>query len=164
MNKKYQEYKEAGLCRRCGSIPIDGKTRCEKCNSDHLLYQKRAKNKAIEAGLCRHCLTNKKHGSKTLCLSCLEKHKEYNKVRSQELRKLCVQNYGGKCVCCGQSNFKYLQLDHVDNDGKFHRKETSNMYAWAVANNYPKRLQLLCANCHQAKSCFGGCTEEDHPL
>ena len=100
-----------------------------------------------------------------MCEECLLSHKIKESARNERIRSLCIEKYGGKCVCCGNSTEKYLQLDHVDNDGAEHRRELSgggSLYKWAVKNKFPKRLQLMCANCHQAKSFFGGCTEEDH--
>lgn len=103
-----------------------------------------------------------------MCVECLEKHSKKEKLRARRYRMLCIENYGGSCVCCGNSNYKYLQLDHINNDGAEHRKKLSNgkrggnMYRWAVSNDYPKNLQLLCANCHHAKTYFGGCSKEDH--
>jgi 5-methylcytosine-specific restriction endonuclease McrA len=82
-------------------------------------------------------------------------------------------NYGGKCACCGLDKEKYLQLDHINDDGAEHKKQINAnksinghyvvcMYKWAVKNNYPSNLQLLCANCHQAKTVKKPCTHEDH--
>jgi len=167
MSKKQALYKQMGLCRRCGKEPLPGKTRCLKCNEDHLQYSAKAKRKAVSNGLCRYCLVAPIAAHKSMCLDCLKKHRDKGKQRAEAARKLCIENYGGRCKCCGISNQKYLQLDHVNNDGAVHRKELSgkrggNIYFWAVKNNYPDRLQLLCANCHQAKTLFGGCTEDDH--
>lgn len=170
---KYQEYKLAGLCRRCGADPLPGKTRCEQCHVAHLEYGRRFKEKAIASSLCRHCCTNPKLENCSLCEQCRQKHQVKESRRYAKMRADCVTAYGGECVCCGEDNPKYLQLDHVDNDGAEHRRQLAknkngrgggSLYAWAVRNKFPKRLQLLCCNCHQAKTLFGGCTPEDHPI
>lgn len=167
-NKKYHEYKLKGLCRRCGSDPLPGKTRCEICHNLHLEYTKKARRNAIGAGLCRNCWVKPASSGKSMCDECLAAHKLKEKRRCQDWREQCIMNYGGRCSCCGLSVQKYLQLDHVANDGADHRRELTSagrggsLYRWAVANNFPDRLQLLCANCHQAKTYFGGCTEKDH--
>ena len=31
--------------------------------------------------------------------------------------------YGNKCNCCGETEIKFLSLDHINNDGAKHRKE-----------------------------------------
>jgi hypothetical protein len=168
-NRLYFEYKEKGLCRRCGRPPLEGKTRCKQCHKEHLGYQNRAKQKAIDQGLCRSCLTVPVESGASLCFSCLEAVRLRERNRYQLWRNACIEQYGGRCVCCGEDNQKYLQLDHVNNDGADHRREIANgrggcLYSWAVKNNFSSRLQLLCANCHQAKSFHGGCTKEDHPM
>jgi hypothetical protein len=104
-----------------------------------------------------------------MCGTCLEKHRKKEKVRGQRYREQCIVAYGEKCVCCGKAVKKYLQLDHIENDGAEHRQKVfggrhGNMYRWAVKNDFPDCLQLMCADCHQAKTYFGGCTEEDHEL
>lgn len=70
-----------------------------------------------------------------------------------KLRKEVHGAYGDKCQCCGEQNTKFLTLDHINNDGASHRKTlTSNggaaLLRWAIKNNYPHSLQLLCYNCN----------------
>lgn len=95
---------------------------------------------------------------------------EYRLTRIQqtiERRLKAIEGYGGKCVCCEDSRTKYLQLDHVNNDGAEHRRgitSTRDMYSWAIRNQFPDTLQLMCANCHFAKSYYGNCSEEEHNL
>jgi hypothetical protein len=77
-------------------------------------------------------------------------------------RKSVLKAYGGKCVCCGESQWQFLSLDHVNNDGAEHRKEVgqSQIYIWAERNNYPPVLQILCFNCNMAKGFYGECPHE----
>ena len=164
----YTKFKELGLCIRCGDNRWNGKTRCEKHHKEHLQYQIKAKNKAVAKGLCRHCLVAPVQEKKSMCSPCLDSHKIKEKNRYLNERILCVNAYGGKCNCCGISVEKYLQLDHINNDGGTHRIEVfgtdskGSMYRWAIKNSFPVTLQLLCANCHQAKTSGRSCTEEDH--
>jgi 5-methylcytosine-specific restriction endonuclease McrA len=167
VNKKYLEYKNAGTCVRCGSERMLGKTRCPEHHKQHLAYTAKGKSKAISKGLCRYCLIEPVNEDKSMCEECLTKHSARQKGIYQKHRAGCISAYGSKCVCCGISNQKYLQLDHINNDGADHRKAISidrggSMYTWAFRNNFPDNLQLLCANCHQAKTVYGGCTSEDH--
>lgn len=166
-SKKYQKYKIEGLCRRCGLEPLPNKTRCQKCNTAHLAYQLKSKNNAIVDGRCRYCLTNKAMELKSMCSECLCKHSKKQKENYQKYRTACLIAYGGSCNCCGTTVSKYLQLDHINNDGSEHRNNlfnggTGSIYPWAYRNNFPNMLQLLCANCHQAKTVGEVCTEEDH--
>jgi len=167
MNSRYFEYKAAGLCTRCGAPRMEGKTRCEKHHLEHLSYGHSFKEKAIQNGLCRYCCINPRVEGKSMCESCLDKHSERNREIYAKHRAACIEAYGGKCKCCGLGVHKYLQLDHINNDGAKHRQEVFNgtkgsIYTWAFRQKFPKILQLLCANCHQAKTTSGGCTDADH--
>lgn len=169
MTNSYKKYKELGLCVRCGSERFNNKTRCEKCHTEHLNYQAKSKTKAISNGMCRYCLSSPVFETKSMCKNCLEKHSTKQKELYAFHRKSCIDAYGGQCACCGLSSEKYLQLDHINNDGKDHRKQIypnnhhrGSMYTWAFRNNFPNNLQLLCANCHQAKTSGKSCTPEDH--
>lgn len=68
-------------------------------------------------------------------------------------------HYGRVCLCCGESNGKFLTIDHINNDGKTHRKQpgATNMPAWLVRNGFPENLvQVLCWNCNLGKRVNGG--------
>jgi hypothetical protein len=167
-NAKYLEFKNAGLCISCGDDRWNGKVRCELCHSKHLGYQEKAKSKAIARGDCRYCLISPRVEGRSMCGKCLIKHGTKQKQSYHAARAASITAYGGRCRCCGTTNQKYLQLDHVNSDGADHKRELYNngragsMYTWALRNDFPDRLQLLCANCHQAKTSHGGCTIEDH--
>lgn len=70
------------------------------------------------------------------------------------IRIVCIEEYGKKCVCCGETNVAFLCLDHVNNDGYKLRKHWSwsDAYRWAYKNGFPKGiLQLSCYNCNIAR-------------
>jgi len=72
------------------------------------------------------------------------------KARRQRLQ--AIAHYGGKCACCGEQHWAFLEFDHIDNNGSEHRKIIKKIDAkWIIQNNYPDYLQLLCANCNKAK-------------
>lgn len=103
-----------------------------------------------------------------------QEHKEYFKQKADDwykrnkgkvaekariLREKVITHYGGKCVCCGETEIKFLAVDHKNNDGAVHRREigTNIIYKWAVDNHYPDKLQILCHNCNLAKAFYGKC-------
>lgn len=111
-------------------------------------------------GLCRYCGKKPLPGYK-FC----EYHTEYLRLRHKnkrdEIRSDVYFHYGNKCSCCGETNSLFLTLDHVNNDGANHRRtlygETqkaswSSFYKWIIENDYPKSIQLLCANCNLGKA------------
>ena len=60
-----------------------------------------------------------------------------------------------KCNCCDESEYSFLTLDHINNDGAAHRKEVgSGDHIWRDLrkNNYPEGYQILCFNCNLGKA------------
>jgi len=116
-----------------------------------------------ERGLC-WCGKERKDGS-TQC----ERHwaisREYNFNYRFELRLQALEAYGGKCACCGENTPEFLQFDHKNNDGYIHRKNNTargGIALWLKQNGYPDTIQLLCGNCHAAKSFYGRCPHEGY--
>ncbi len=62
---------------------------------------------------------------------------------------------GGKCIRCGFTDVRALQIDHVDGNGYKHRKSYKGLaYYQNIKNhieNKTMRFQLLCANCNFIK-------------
>lgn len=76
-----------------------------------------------------------------------------------------MDGYGGPhCNCCGETRVAFLQVDHINNDGAKHRKEvcSGEFYRWIIKNNFPKDLQILCANCNWGKYRNGGVCPHVH--
>lgn len=78
-----------------------------------------------------------------------------------KLRHEAIMAYGGyRCTCCGETEPKFLALDHVFNDGSKHRKEIKNrgsgIFKWLKDHNYPGGFQILCMNCNHGKSLNNG--------
>ena len=72
------------------------------------------------------------------------------------LRSKVVEFLGGKCVKCGYSDKRALQIDHVNGDGYLERKKKSNVVRYladVIVDIYIHggRYQLLCANCNIIK-------------
>ena len=68
-------------------------------------------------------------------------------------KKVVHKLLGNKCVCCGENNPIYFNIDHVNNDGHL---DKSSVYTLKKYLENPERYQLLCANCNQAKKLNGG--------
>lgn len=65
----------------------------------------------------------------------------------------CIDHYGGKCVFCNESNWAFLEFDHINDDGRFNRH--AKMPKWLIENGFPADIQLLCSNCNKAKALYG---------
>lgn len=134
---RIQEWVAAGLCRTCGSPPAVGRKSCEKCLAVNRAASKR--HRPPESDSTRR----------------------YYRENRAKVRVEVLRAYGGCCACCGIDHLPYLQLDHKDGGGNAHRRETTKgggarFMGWAKRNGFPDTLQVLCANCHAAKSYYGG--------
>lgn len=82
----------------------------------------------------------------------------------RRLRHDAIMAYGGyRCACCGETEPKFLSIDHMFNDGAKHRREigeypgngkgcgTTTMQ-WLKKHGYPAGFQVLCMNCNMGKS------------
>lgn len=73
----------------------------------------------------------------------------------QVLRERTIQILGGKCIKCGFSNIKALQIDHINGGGNKDLNRTSSSgYLHKVIRSFKNKenkYQLLCANCNQIK-------------
>jgi hypothetical protein len=93
-------------------------------------------------------------------LSHAEERRVYMKKRLQERKNLVLLHYGGKCKCCGESEVKFLCIDHIDGGGNKHRAEVgggSTFYGWVIKHNFPSGFQVLCHNCNFASGAYGVC-------
>lgn len=93
------------------------------------------------------------------------------KEARRALKHEVIQAYGGKCVCCGESEELLLNIDHIHNDGKAHRESLDKWhgntarqtYKWLKEHDFPKgNFQVLCFNCNIAKQRYGICPHEVH--
>jgi len=84
--------------------------------------------------------------------------------RRRKRRAQVIEHYGGRCACCGESQYEFLAIDHVHGGGSAHRAEVgggSKTIEWIIRNGFPDELfQVLCHNCNNAKACHGRCPHE----
>jgi hypothetical protein len=74
-------------------------------------------------------------------------------LQYHELKKSILNKYGSKCARCGFSDWRALQLDHVNNNGAEDREESrdgNGVYNSALKDK-DGEFQLLCANCNSIK-------------
>jgi hypothetical protein len=96
------------------------------------------------------------------------KMSEYNRRKSLKYKIRALTAYSGdppKCKCCGESNIKFLSIDHLNGCGTKQRKITgsgSNMHVWLYMHQYPPGFQVLCFNCNLGRNVNGGvCPHKD---
>jgi hypothetical protein len=78
------------------------------------------------------------------------KRREQSFLKRQEV----LDHMGGKCECCGETNPRFLTIDHINGGGAKHKRENKivKLYKWIKKNNYPEGFRLLCYNCNCARS------------
>lgn len=100
-----------------------------------------------------------------------QKLRDMNNRRNAQLKIDVFNYYGGRCFCCGESDFRFLTIDHSKNDGAAWRKHFSGkisggkFYKVIVELGYPDDLRLACWNCNCARQFNGGiCPHESQGL
>ncbi len=160
---KRQKRLDNGYCGTCGVYEVVDFTTCDRCKET---VRRNHRLRIVERkrdGLCTTCGKNKSvYGMKT-CQRCRDEHSEKwikngeeykrkDKISRQKLKRYVMDKYGGCCVCCGESGLKFLTIDHVNNDGKEHRKQGvgggDNIYRWLRSSGFPEGFQTLCYNCN----------------
>jgi hypothetical protein len=80
---------------------------------------------------------------------------EYQKALRAEYRDKVIEALGCKCVHCGFSDKRALQVDHKNGDGYGVRKHKGSATHWknvlGEIEAGSDRYQLLCANCNWIK-------------
>lgn len=95
-----------------------------------------------------------------ICSPCF---KTMGYIKRKTVKDEVIEAYGGRCVCCGESEKVFLNIDHINNDGALDRLKSqlfgTKMYRFLRRNGFPKdNYQLLCCNCNWAKHvCDGEC-------
>lgn len=160
---KHAERKADRICAGCGkpNDNPDSIRSCLACTAKH----NQAYHGNREAGICVKCRRHPAELDKHVCAEC----KLYNRVKDRrkhgKLRDEVLAAYGGACKCCGETQPKFLHVDHTNNDGAAHRKQLGSggtrIYTWLRKNGFPQEgFQLLCGNCNWAKGHYGECPHE----
>lgn len=156
-----------GTCKCCGETTYEF-LEIDHINNDGIEHRKKVGRHIIEdiikrdfpkdlQILCANC--NRGKGKFGECPHKKEPP-EPKDNKNRKLRLKCIEHYGGKCTCCGEENWAFLEFDHINNDGNEHRKSYKDLVSWIVKNNYPDNIQLLCCNCNKAKGLYGVCPHQ----
>lgn len=111
----------------------------------------------------------------TYCKECAKTASRKQGLLSRRKIKMeMIEAYGGKCVCCGESHWEFLSIDHIDGKGGEHRRELKlskglsgipggghQFYNHLKRLGWPKEnFRLLCMNCNCARGFLGYCPHE----
>jgi hypothetical protein len=89
--------------------------------------------------------------------------KEKDQRNRLSWREQILNHYGRVCSCCGETNWEFLAIDHVNGGGNQHRKELGGSKAvlkFIVTNNFPDDYRILCHNCNQSMGTYGYCPHQ----
>lgn len=85
----------------------------------------------------------------------LEKERKRSLKSRMKLKEIVINQYGGKCKCCNETELEFLSIDHINNDGNFHRKTftsgSKSFYLLIKDKNEYDLYQVLCFNCNWSK-------------
>lgn len=130
------------------------KNKEDKLTNDRKRYQR--KKTTIKKKIREYYHKNRKRIRKRRHELFIKNRGEVNEAARRyywKLRTEMIRAYGGECVCCGESESLFLELDHIKNDGwKRKDKSAGTLYRQVRREGFPKdKFQLLCANCNQGK-------------
>ena len=128
-------------------------------NKDKIIKDRKKRNATSEVKLYKY---NYNRSPKMVAY-----RKKYNADNSERFRLArrkrrddCYTAMGGKCVECGFNDYRALQVDHINGDGKKERHlQSRNDYYYNVLKSFlagEKRYQLLCCNCNWIKREING--------
>jgi len=89
-----------------------------------------------------------------------------NREKRRRIRENVLTKYGGRCVCCGETQFEFLAVDHVNNNGSKERKEiggSCRVYKKLLTLPIQSDYQILCHNCNMSIGFYGYCPHGNIP-
>ena len=78
-----------------------------------------------------------------------DKYHKRDKPLFWERKRLLIKNLGGKCIRCGNSDIRCLDINHKDRNKKGKHKNYSWLQRFKEWESQSGNLELLCANCHR---------------
>lgn len=86
-----------------------------------------------------------------------EEQKDFKRRLTAQQRFQCLMHYSNgviQCECCGELEYEFLTIDHINGGGQKQLKELkrigTNFYRWLMMNNFPDGFRVLCMNCNHA--------------
>lgn len=139
---------------------------CRKCNTLKDESEFYVRKGGTLHSHCKSCIRAKTRAWYAVnSASALEKGKIYARERRARTKEATFAAYGGyACACCGETERKFLTLDHINNDGaafrrSLHGKRTAAgyiTYRHLATLGFPAGYQVLCMNCNHGKRMNNG--------
>lgn len=152
--ERYRVIREEALEAYGGICEVCGESNRRLLELDHKNGDGASHRKEVGRGVFRDL---KKRGWPPIMrVLCGNHHNEASYPNISKTQLEIIAAYGGKCVHCGNFNPRHLEVDHINDDGKQRRKAAggqSQEIRSLKKLGWPQGIvQLLCANCHNAKT------------
>lgn len=112
-----------------------------------------------QPGRCRYCggdLTSRPAANGRTHDRCLANRRQLWATYRDQI----LDAYGARCLCCGESEPRFLTIDHVNGDGRQHRLELGGsnrrLLLDIIRRGFPAEYQVLCFNCNCGRQRNGG--------
>lgn len=155
--------KEKGLCTRCGKNPLSTSTSCTRCQTIRVEAHRSKARAWKAAGLCWQC--GSEAFGRRRCIPCRKKEMEKNNLAIKATRRQVIEFLGNRCACCGETIWRFLQLDH--SNGKAHKRDVLNSLGalHRILKGERTDIRVLCINCNLGRAMNGGvCPHEEARL
>jgi hypothetical protein len=155
--------KKISKCKTCGAEIPARNSFCSIHKVKDSANLRKRKHARTAQGMCHYC--GKRPRNSTLkCDYCREQARVSSLEGARKERVAALALYGNKCVCCGETEAKFLSFDHINNDGSKQRKAgiptLGRAFHTYLLRKQPKDIQILCYNCNCAKGFYGICPHE----
>lgn len=167
---------EMNTCRKCGvEKPVSDypkhRLQCRACVAERQANWTKERREADPEEAKRRARENMRNWRNSLPPDRFEAYRGHEtqkaRKRGKMMKAAIYEAYGGYvCACCGESEPKFLSVDHVNNDGYECRKRGEHgsgyrLYNWLWAQfqktgKWPDGFQILCMNCQHGKARNGG--------
>jgi len=159
------------ICKKCGKLKSFGEFYyCANTKDKRGSWCKECDNKRRGERRARFC-DDEKAKAHIRYIGNKDKINANNRLRHFERKKLLIAHYSGgtnRCACCGESNIKFLTIDHITGGGNKHRKSIgfwgNKFYCWLIKEGFPSGYQVLCFNCNMGRSAWGICPHQEGKL
>lgn len=148
--KRRRAILRSGFCGRCGKRPPEpGKKACLPCllktrTACKRWYLRKPKSYHLRRFRKYYPLRDKKARN------------AYVRRKRKELRLAVFRKYGGRCVCCGEDDIRFLTIDHVNGGGRADNQNSMGFLRKLVRFKVQKNRRLLCYNCNCSRKDYNG--------
>lgn len=162
-----------GVCDRCGQpfqLHASKQKRCDPCRRPARLEHANAQAK----------IYYRKHKERVRVQKRVTEAKRIEHYRATKRRNMAKRRFQARrmvigfyshgtfrCGCCGESQYDFLEVDHVNGGGNGERLKvfghtgvSSAFYHWLIKNDFPPGYQILCSNCNKSKGKHGACVHQ----